>query len=98
MVTQEIEDNCIDIMSDWHIVHKLIKSFEAEEKKQREDAWKIAKEKSDTERASIIEEHERKRKEYVARMNAPYRPSSMMIRKNMRAHNDELAGRKVSYL
>ena len=46
MNEQEIEDNYIDIMSDWHIVHKLIKSFEAEEKKQREDAWKIAKEKS----------------------------------------------------
>ena len=67
MNKQEIEDTCIDIMSDWHIVHKLIKSFEAEEKKQREDAWKIAKEKSDAERALIVEEHERKRKEYVAR-------------------------------
>jgi hypothetical protein len=97
MNEQEIEDNYIDIMSDWSIVHKLIKSFEAEEKKQREDAWKIAKEKRDAEKALIVEEHERKRKEYVARMNAPYRPSSMMIRKNMRAHNDELAGRKVSY-
>tara|TARA_R110002074_G_scaffold71376_5_gene165081 strand:- start:2427 stop:2720 length:294 start_codon:yes stop_codon:yes gene_type:complete len=97
MNKQEIEDTCIDIMSDWHIVHKLIKSFEAEEKKQREDAWKIAKEKSDAERALIVEEHERKRKEYVARMNAPYRPSSIMIRKNMRAHNDELAGREVRY-
>ena len=97
MNKQEIEDTCIDIMSDWHIVHKLIKSFEAEEKKQREDAWKIAKEKSDAERALIVEEHERKRKEYVERMNAPYRPSSIMIRKNMRAHNDELAGREVSY-
>ena len=97
MNKQEIEDTCIDIMSDWHIVHKLIKSFEAEEKKQREDAWKVAKEKSDAERALIVEEHERKRKEYVARMNAPYRPSSMMIRKNMRAHNDELAGREVRY-
>ena len=97
MNKQEIEDTCIDIMSDWHIVHKLIKSFEAEEKKQREDAWKVAKEKSDAERALIVEEHERKRKEYVARMNAPYRPSSIMIRKNMRAHNDELAGREVRY-
>jgi hypothetical protein len=97
MNKQEIEDTCIDIMSDWHIVHKLIKSFEAEEKKQREDAWKIAKEKSDAEMALILEEHERKRKEYVARMNAPYRPSSIMIRKNMRAHNDELAGREVRY-
>ena len=97
MNKQEIEDTCIDIMSDWHIVHKLIKSFEAEEKKQRENAWKIAKEKSDAERALIVEEHERKRKEYVARMNAPYRPSSIMIRKNMRAHNDELAGREVRY-
>ena len=97
MNKQEIEDTYIDIMSDWHIVHKVIKSFEAEEKKQREDAWKIAKEKSDAERALIVEEHERKRKEYVARMNAPYRPSSMMIRKNMRAHNDELAGREVHY-
>ena len=97
MNKQEIEDTCIDIMSDWHIVHKLIKSFEAEEKKQREDAWKIAKEKSDAERALIVEEHERKRKEYVERMNAPYRPSSIMIRKNMRAHNDELAGREVRY-
>ena len=38
MNEQEIEDNYIDIMSDWSIVHKLIKSFEAEEKKQREDA------------------------------------------------------------
>ena len=97
MNKQEIEDTYIDIMSDWHIVHKVIKSFEAEEKKQREDAWKIAKEKSDAERALIVEEHERKRKEYVERMNAPYRPSSMMIRKNMRAHNDELAGREVRY-
>ena len=97
MNKEEIEDTYIDIMSDWHIVHKVIKSFEAEEKKQREDAWKIAKEKSDAERALIVEEHERKRKEYVERMNAPYRPSSMMIRKNMRAHNDELAGREVSY-
>lgn len=97
MNEQEIEDNYIDIMSDWSIVHKLIKSFEVEEKKQREDAWKVEKENRDAERALIVEEHERKRKEYVARMNAPYRPSSMMIRKNMRAHNDELAGREVRY-
>jgi len=90
MNEQEIEDNYIDIMSDWSIVHKLIKSFEVEEKKQREDAWKVEKEKRDAERALIVEE------EYVARMNA-YRPSSMMIRKNMRSHNDALAGRKVSY-
>jgi len=91
MNEQEIEDNYIDIMSDWSIVHKLIKSFEVEEKKQREDAWKVEKEKRDAERALIVEE------EYVARMNAHYRPSSMMIRKNMRSHNDALAGRKVSY-
>jgi hypothetical protein len=88
MNEQEIEDNYIQVVSDWQIVKKIIQRFEAEDSQARRDAHNQYMKEQEEEK----ERDRMRQRAYSNSMRSNYYYESPQARgERMRRHNDTVA-------